>query len=312
MSVRAGLALLSTFALVACTGGGDSGTSSGASSGSSSSSGTGSSSGGTTCTKFKVGGTNDPMGGTATSETMAQAAADLAGETPKQVAEMLGACRRIATTLGATAEEQTSADSKEDDRGKMDAWCILAVKTLGTSKAKSSGTLSVQVDPPQCRTSVATKAACQGRCAGGGPCDTNANPMVCTGGTLVNGFCEGGELAGGCQIDAKCDAACQVTVVAAADCPKPAVDVTVTGAADAAEAAKLEAAMEADLPTVYSVFQKCKIEGDTGSGFTSGISAATDIESACIPPMIAAVNKAYQDAVTCAQSGASVLSSAGL
>ena len=65
-----------------CTGGGNSGTSSsGDTSSSGGNSGASSSSGGSSgaCTELHIGGTNDPLGGGATSEVTAQAVADLGG-----------------------------------------------------------------------------------------------------------------------------------------------------------------------------------------------------------------------------------------
>lgn len=43
----------------------------------------------------------------------------------------------------------------------------------------------------------------------------------------------GGKLEGGCAVDAKCDAYCDVTVAAKSVCPAKPVDVRVSGAANA-------------------------------------------------------------------------------
>lgn len=305
---------------VACTGGGGSigenGSSSGTSSSGSASSSGGSSSGGSSgtalaCTEFVVGGPiDDAIGGSFTSKVVVQATSDFAVASANQVSELTTACRDLSIALGASANDQAAAEAQTNPRAKMDAWCKLAVKSVGTSKAIAGGTMTVQFEPPVCALSVQEKATCQGRCVGGGPCDTNANPMTCTGGDLSNGACEGGKLEGGCQVDAKCDGACDATVAAKASCPTPAVSVAFTGAADGTEAAKLEAALEAGMPAVLRIRQHCEHESEVAASFSGIASSVTDIKAACIPPVVAAVARSVQDATACLQSAASLASTA--
>jgi hypothetical protein len=325
MIARASAAVgLSLMVFVACTGGGGpiGGDAGGSSSGSSSSSGTGSSSGtasssgsssgsATACSEFTVGATVDPaIGGGLTSQVLVQAVSDFAAVAAKQVTDLTAACKAIAVALDAAQANQTAADAQTDPRGKMDAWCKLAVTALAAAKATAGGTTTVQYAPPVCGLSVQEKASCQGRCVGGGPCDTNANPMVCTGGELSGGVCSGGQLQGGCPVDAKCDGGCDAVVVATASCPVTVVTVTSQGAADPATAAKIEAALESDLPAVLTLNERCRLEAQIAASFAGSTSSVTDIKAACIPPVVKAVGSASQDVQACAASTAALVGAA--
>lgn len=302
-----------TLVIIACTGGGGAIGSTSSSSGASSSSGSGSSSGGssgasssggtTTCTEFAVGSVVDTaIGGSATSQVIAQAVSDYASASATQVTELTVACKNIAVALDASPADQATADGNTDEKSKLDAWCKLAVSRLGAVKAQAGGSMTVTFAPPTCKLSVSEKAACQGRCAGTGPCDTSANPMICTGGNLSNGSCEGGKLEGGCQVDAKCDSGCDATVAAKATCPTPTVAVSFQGASDTGAAAKLEAALEADIPAVLALKAHCETEVDDAASFSGNVSSITDIKASCIPPIVSATSKAVQNVQTCLSS----------
>lgn len=306
------------FSIVAgCTGGSDSPAAEDAGGGTSSSSGGSGSSGGTDgtpCTELHVGGTNDPrIGGSVTSQVAAQAAADFAGVSTPQLSDLTTSCKNIATALGAPSGDQATADAKTVAREKADAWCRLATNALRTSKAKSGGSTSVQFPRQACKTSVAMKAACQGRCAGA-PCDTTANPMTCTGGNLANGFCEGGKLEGGCTVDARCDVSCDAAVIARADCPAPLVTVSTVAAADPTEAAKLKTSLEADLPMVLALDNKCQLEANIAANiaasFSGTVASVTDIKKACIPLLVVTAQNAVSDVQVCASSTARILADA--
>ena len=131
--------------------------------------------------------------------------------------------------------------------------------------------------------------------------------MVCTGGQLTADFCEGGKFEGGCTVDAKCDVACDMTVDVKADCPKPSVTVSSTAPSDPVTAATLQATLESALPTIVSLRNHCRLEADIAASFAGTVSAATDLKAACIPPLVAAVQRSVQDVIGCASASASVL-----
>lgn len=300
---------------VACTGGSDGGSSSSSSSGGSSSGST--SSGGSsgngpdlTCTEFAVGSpVPAAIGGSTESQVTAQSVSDYGAATAKQVDELRETCRDMAVLLGASSADQSSANSQTEARDKMRAWCALAVASLGSMKAKAGGTITVTAEPSVCRFSVNEKAACQGRCTGGAPCDVAANPMACTGGTLTNGFCEGGRLQGGCAVDAKCDGSCDASVAAKATCATPTVAVSSQGAADPTAAASVVSTLEAQLPTILALTAHCKAEAELAGTLTGNTSAVTDIKPACIPPLVRAVSVAAQDVQRCLEAASALVGS---
>jgi hypothetical protein len=291
----------------ACTGGGSSsGYIEAGVEGSSDGSSGGTGGDGGACPAFHPGGTNDPsIGGSATSQVAAQAAADLSGAADVQTSDVTAACKGIATTLGASASDQSAADANSDPLRKEQAWCALAVSAIGTAKATLAATISVTASTSPCRESVATKGACQGRCSGG-TCDTAANPMTCTGGSLSGGYCVGGKLEGGCHVDAKCDSSCDTSVAAAADCAAPTVTIAVSGASDPAAAAKLKTALEAGLPAIFANKNKCELEGTVSSTFSVNVSAASDLDVPCIPVVIRTAGHAIDAVTICAKATADV------
>jgi hypothetical protein len=306
---------LFVVAFVACTGGGGAIGGNGGSSGASSSGGSssGGSSGGSssgapaTCTEFVFGQPLDPaIGGAVESRVTVQSVLDYSSAAVKQVSDLTVACKDLAVTLGASVADQSAADANTEPREKLDAWCKLAVVAIGTTKASAGGTLTVTSQPPVCRLPVSIKAECQGRCAGTGPCDVDANPMVCTGGELANGFCEGGKLEGGCKVEAKCDASCDATVAAKASCPQPTVSVAAQGASDEAAAATLEAALESELPAILALREQCKVEADVAAALAGNVSAVTDIKAACIPAVVRSVTGAVQDVQACLEGSIGV------
>jgi hypothetical protein len=184
------------------------------------------------CNEFKVGATiNADIGGSAQSQVAAQAVADFAGIASAAVDDVTTACRSMAQDLDAPKADQDAAEQKADKRERLNAWCTLAVKTIGTFKAKVGGTLSVVVVGPKCQASVSAKANCQAKCDVSGKCDIKANPPKCTGGSLevackgectakagatlkcegsCSAACKGScEAKGGVQCTGKCDGTCK-------------------------------------------------------------------------------------------------------
>ncbi len=194
-TTRLGLAVTSVLALAltgSCTGGGDA-TSSGGSS-SSSSSGTSGSSGSsglvdsgarTECTEFAIPAKIDEaIGGSLVSRAIVQAVSDYAESAANEVDQATQLCKKLAQDLDASPTDQASADNAADTRAKLKAWCALAALSLNAKKAQAGGALSTQAATTRCRLSVAEKGSCQAACTGS-PCDVKANPMKCTGGSLL-------------------------------------------------------------------------------------------------------------------------------
>jgi hypothetical protein len=137
------------------------------------------------CTEFKAGGTiNADIEGSAQSQVAVQAVADVGGIASAAIDDLTTACRGIAQDLGAGKAEQEAAEAKAERNDKMDAWCSLAVKAIGTARTSAGGTLTLDAKPPKCEASVSANANCQAKCSVEGKCDARLHPPKCTGGNL--------------------------------------------------------------------------------------------------------------------------------
>ncbi len=164
------------------------------------------------CTEFKVGATiNADIGGSAQSQVAVQAVADFAGIASAALDDITAACRSMAQDLDAPKADQEAAEGNADRRERMNAWCSLAVKAIGSVKAQAQGTLKVVFNPPQCEASVSAKANCQAKCDVSGKCDIKANPPKCTGGSLqvaCKGECTA-KAGATLKCEGKCSAECK-------------------------------------------------------------------------------------------------------
>jgi hypothetical protein len=125
------------------------------------------------------------------------AGARLQGLAAEVEAEVATACGNLAADLGA------EVPSAEDGPGKKaEAACKAASDAIASLKAKASGSLSVDVKPPQCSASMNAMADCAASC------DAKLEPGS------VEVQCEGGEISGACE--GECSGSC--TVEAGAQC----------------------------------------------------------------------------------------------
>jgi hypothetical protein len=353
-----------------------------------------------------------------------QAVADIAGIASASIDDLTTACRAMAEELDAPEADRKAAAATEDKTERMTATCNLAVSAIGTFKAKAGGSLTVDIQPPQCSANVSAKASCQGGCSGSAECDIKANPPTCEGGSLevackgectakagaslkctgectgscegkctadaggvecagkcegtctaggsaggsgiqadgtCEGMCEGtcevtapsascsgtcegtcsascqgsaeasvtcdgecnadfeplkcegGELKGGCQVEAKCEANCDASVKAKAECTPPSVNVSFSGAADVQAAGKLKAVLEANLGLVATLQARFEGLADAVVVVGGNVNAdfLADIKVACIPVIVAALEGAVVDVTATVDASASILGSVG-
>lgn len=163
------------------------------------------------CDEFAVGADIDlEIGGSAESKVAVQAVADFAGIASAAIDDLTTACRSMAQDLDAPKADQEKAEQTTDRRGKMEAWCKLAVSAIGTVKGELNGTLTVHAEAPKCQASVSAKANCQAQCSGSASCDIKANPPKCTGGKLeisCSGSCEA-EAGASVSCEGSCSGSC--------------------------------------------------------------------------------------------------------
>jgi hypothetical protein len=140
-----------------------------------------------------------------------------------------------------------------------------------------------------------TSAICDGQCEG------DFEPIRCV----------GGKLEGGCQSDAKCDANCDVSNVAKAECAPPNVDVAVTGAANIQAAGKLATTLKSTLGPILAHRARLQGMAAVSQTVTGNASSVSDIKAACIPPVVATAASAVSEVAAVAQATAAIVAAAG-
>lgn len=126
--------------------------------------------------------------------------------------------------------------------------------------------------------------ACDGSCFGSpdasakcdGDCKADLEPLKCW----------GGELAGGCVMDARCESSCNVSVKAKAECRQPVVHVDVSPLSP--RAAQLVVALEKNLPIIYSLQQRVDGIYKAAAELPVMVRESNDIDPACAPSVVAA------------------------
>jgi hypothetical protein len=201
-----------------------------------------------------------------------------AGATLNCTGTCTGGCTGSCTAMGGV-----------DCAGKCDGTCTASAKggsgiqADGSCKGSCSGTCQVTLPGAMCTGSCSGK--CDAKCTGtamasvtcDGDCKADFEPLKCS----------GGKLEGGCNADVKCSGNCDASVQAKAECTPPAINVTISGAADFTAAGKIQAAFEANLPLVYAFQARLKALADLTGTITGNADAVVDIKAACIPIVVA-------------------------
>jgi hypothetical protein len=176
-------------------------------------------------------------------------------------------------------------------KGQAEGGTGTGIKADGTCDGTCEGKCEVTAPGVTC------SGTCEGEC--GGSCTGTAEASVKCDGECKADFeplkCSGGELKGGCTVEAKCEGNCDASVKAKAECRPPAIEVAFSGAANVQAAGKLQATFEANLGVILAFKARLEGMGKIAGSFRGNVSAVTDIKAACIPPLVAAVGNALQD-----------------
>jgi hypothetical protein len=234
-----------------------------------------------------------------TSEVTAQAVADLRDVSDENITEILGACRAVARVLAPPPEEEEKAEAPSSVAEKAEAWCALAAQLLREGPRVVANFGELYAAPKNCVIRVVAKARCQGMCEGAGPCDTNANPMTCTGGELANGGCTDGKLEGGCPVAKRCDESCDAAVAAGVVCDTPSVTVSPDRWPDPAEAARAGATLSSELPKIFRLNGECGFRLPFAKALWSNALDVTDVSPACKRDLDDAASRATTDVEVC-------------
>jgi hypothetical protein len=221
-----------------------------------------------------------------------------------------GATLKCEGSCSAECSGSCEASGGVECAGKCDGTCEASggtndgIQADGTCKGTCKGTCEVTAPGATC--SGSCKGECKGSCTGtaeasvkcDGECKADYEPLKCT----------GGELKGGCQVDAKCEANCDASVKAKAECKPPSVAIEFQGAADA-KLNKLKATLEANLGFIYGAEAKVKALVDISGTLSGNVDGLVEIKAACLPAVARAIDGAVSDIGVSVQVSGSIVGS---
>lgn len=192
---------------------------------------------------------------------------------------------------------ECTAEGGVECAGKCEGTCEAkagggsGVDAQGNCQGICKGTCSATAPKVECKGSC--KGTCSASCKASGEvavkcdgkCEADYEPLKCT----------GGELKGGCKVDnPKCDANCDASVSAKAECKPGGVKIDFKGTADA-KLLKVKATLQANLGVIAAM--KTKLEGVVkASGSIAGnIEGFAQVKPACLIPIATAAKDAVGD-----------------
>jgi len=212
-----------------------------------------------------------------------------------------GSCSASATAPSVTCKGKCSGTCKGAAQGgtgtgiqadgSCDGQCEGSCEVKGGADVKCEGSCK-----GECTASCKAEGGVSAKCSG--ECKADFEPIKCT----------GGELKGGCTVDAKCDANCDASVKAKAECTPPKVEIKMSGSTNAD---KIIATLEANLPLIIGIKARAAAIGNIGGSITGNLSAAGDIKPACIPLMVSSAGDAASDVTATASATASFSGAVG-
>ena len=198
-----------------------------------------------------------------------------------------------------------------DCTGKCEGTCEAKAGVGTGTGAQADGTCngtckgSCSVTPPGVTCSGSCKGTCDAACKG------TATASVKCDGTCAADYepvsCSGGKLEGGCTADAKCDANCNGSVQAKAQCTPASIEIV----ASADGLAKLLTTLKANLPLIFDLKTRFSAMADATASLSGNATAVVDIKAACIPPLVAAAAQAVSDIGDSVSASASITGSVG-
>ena len=204
-----------------------------------------------------------------------------------------GTCAAGGTLMGSGI--QSDGSCKGTCQGKCTVRGGATVKCGGTC----SGTCDLKCSASPGQASV--------KCSGG--CDAKSTPLEC----------KGGKLEGGCQVDANCQANCNASVQAKAECTPGQVKIAYSGGAGIeGKVNALVATLEKNLPALIVVVQaRAKQFADAVAATTGAVDVIADGKLSasaklCGVPMSLAVVQAGQDMAGAAAGSVKITGAVGI
>jgi hypothetical protein len=203
-----------------------------------------------------------------------------------------------------------------DCEGKCDGTCAAGGSANG-SGAQADGTCKGTCQGTCTASATAPKIACKGQCKGSCSASCRASGTLaakCDGkceGDFEPISCKGGELSGGCQVEAKCEANCNASVKAKAECTPPRVEIRASASASAnVNVDRIIASLEANLPQIIIAVQARgpSFVGSVKASVEGGASISGSLNAKASFCLLNVVVPTVQQAVTSAEAS---LSAAG-
>lgn len=173
----------------------------------------------------------------------------------------------------------------------------------------------------KCTLRSTAKVSCSGSCSGTCDATCKATPgqvaVKCSGQCSVQATpieCKGGTLEGGCTADASCQANCNASVQARAECTPPAVDVTVTSSTDVSA---LVRTLEGNLPALIVVLKArgADLAQVIATMVSTGVSISGNVTAegaACVAAMSGDLSSAQLDFTAAISGSTTVLTAVGV
>lgn len=186
------------------------------------------------------------------------------------------------------------------------------VQADGSCKGTCSG---------KCTLRANAKVSCSGSCSGTCDATCKATPgqvaVKCSGQCSVQATpiaCKGGTLEGGCTADASCQANCNASVQARAECTPPVVSVTVTSTGDTSA---LVRTLEDNLPALVVVLKArgADLAAQIGAIINAGVNVSGSVTAegaACLAAMSGDLDSAQVDFTAALGGSTSVLTAVGV
>jgi hypothetical protein len=173
--------------------------------------------------------------------------------------------------------EASPGSAAIDCRGRCDGTCMAGGASNGTG-IQADGSCDGVCQGKCTYGANAPAASCSGTCSG--TCNATCAPspgqasVECTGNCKADYTplsCRGGTLAGGCKVEPHCQANCNASVDARAECTPPTLTASVTGAVDPRAQGQLDvlvSTIEANLPPLWVI---AKVRGMTFAAEMQGV-----------------------------------------
>lgn len=177
----------------------------------------------------------------------------------------------------------------------------------GTCEGSCKGTCTASPGKAALKCSGSCKGGCTGKCtakAGAtvkcdGKCDADFTPLSC----------KGGELKGGCQVEAKCDANCEASASAKAECTPPQVTITAKGNIEA----RYIESLKTNLPNLLVVFQArgqafVDLIGKVSANVAGSVSGDLGVKGlACLNTVVTGIGKSTEQMTASVSASGSVV-----